>query len=113
MANDTTIGTTAFSAWSRKTRATTNPIVVATTAASGARRRQARGAMTMASPASSTKVEGARYAGSENLKTSIAGLDVSTATPNAAAASAASAARGLASKRAQRRLITLDTAQTY
>src|SRR3954451_12532440 len=110
---ETAIGTTAFSAWSRKTRATTKPVVLTTTAASGARRRQASGAITMASPASSTNREGARYAGFENLKTSIAGLDVITATPKAAAASAASAARGLASKRAQTRLIRLHTAQTY
>src|SRR4051794_36115344 len=69
--------------------------------------------MTMASPARTRTVDGARYVGSENSKTLIAGPEVMTARPRAAAASAVSAASGLDSRRAHRRLVMADTAQTY
>src|SRR3954463_15700087 len=89
------------------------PAVLATTAARGARRRSASGAITMKSPATSTNVEGARYAGSPNSKNLTAGPEEMIARPSAPAASAESAATGLDSAQAHKRLVTLDTVQIY
>ncbi len=69
--------------------------------------------MTMNSPANSLKADGARYAGSENSRTATAGLEAITPSASTAAASAMSAAKGLDSMRAHKRLAALDTAQTY